>query len=120
MGTQDGMIQASEELRGDVLVVRLKGRLDVVAAQTVETKMLGIISGGQRKVIMNLCEVSYLSSAGIRVLLTVATKLKPISGRLIVCAVSANVLHILTVSGFVHVIEIAKNEEEAIQKFTHI
>ncbi len=50
-------------------------------------------------------------------LLSVTKKLKTLSGKLVLFSVSTNVMDILKMSGFDHVLEIAQNEEDAIHRF---
>lgn len=50
-------------------------------------------------------------------LLSTIKKLKGLSGKLVVCSVTNNVMDVLKMSGFDHVLELSKNEEDALKKF---
>ena len=111
------LIGLQEEKSGDVLIVRIKGRLDAISASNAEKKVFDLINHGQNKLLFNFAEVDYLSSAGMRMLLSTTKKLKTLSGKLVVCSVTTNVMDVLRMSGFDHVLDLSKNEEDALKKF---
>jgi anti-sigma B factor antagonist len=52
-----------------VTVVRLAGRLDTVTAPQAEKELQPVVTGSPRDVVFDLAELSFISSAGLRVLL---------------------------------------------------
>lgn len=117
MDTIQSSIDLTDETKGDVLIWHIKGRLDAVSSPITEKKVFDAINQGQIKLIFNLSEVTYLSSAGMRMLLSTTKKLRTLSGRLIVCSVSTNVMDVLKMSGFDHVLDLSVNEVEALRQF---
>lgn len=117
MGIVEGVIDLKEEKKGDILILRIKGRLDAISSPLAEKKVFDCINNGQVKLLLDFSGVSYLSSAGMRMLLSTTKRLKSLSGRLIVCFVSPNVMDVLKMSGFDHVLEIVREETEALRKF---
>lgn len=113
----EGLMDVKEETKGDILILRLNGRLDAISSPAAERKVFDYINNGQYKVLLNLAGVDYLSSAGMRMLLSVTKKLKALSGKLVVCAVTTNVMDVLKMSGFDHVLELTKTEEDGLRKF---
>lgn len=113
----EDLVNLQEEKIGDVLVLRIKGRLDAVSTGSAEKRVFDFIDHGQNKLLLNFAEVDYLSSAGMRMLLATTKRLKPLSGKLVVCSVSTNVMDVLRMSGFDHVIELSKSEQDALNKF---
>jgi len=113
----EGAVDIKEGLEGDVLFLKISGRLDAISSPAAEKKILDHITNGQHKVLLDFSEVDYLSSAGMRLLLRTSKKLKTVSGKLIVCSVTSNVLDVLKMSGFDHVIDLSPNKEEALSKF---
>lgn len=110
-------VEILEKQKDDVLVLEIIGRLDAISSRTAEDKIFNCISNGKKKLLFNFSQVDYLSSAGIRLLLRTTKKLKTVSGKLIVCSISSNIMDILKMSGFDHVIEVSKTEEEGLSKF---
>lgn len=117
MGTIEGTMELGEETKGDVLIVTIKGRLDAISSPTAEKHVFELINNGANKVVLDLRNVDYLSSAGMRMLLSTTKKLKGQSGKLVLASVTPNVMDVLKISGFDHVLDIAGTREEALKKF---
>lgn len=112
-----GMVSIKEEGRGDILILRIIGRLDAVSSPVAESKVFDYINKGQHKLLLDFSGVDYLSSAGMRMLLSVTKKLKTLSGKLVLFGLTANVMDVLKMSGFDHVLELVASEEEGLKKF---
>lgn len=113
----DGVVDIKKDIKGDILVLRLKGRLDTISSPAAEHAVFCFINEGQHKIVFDCAGIDYLSSAGMRMLLSTAKKLKSLSGRLVICNVTTTVMEVLKMSGFDHVLELAKTEEESLRKF---
>lgn len=113
----DGLVSITEEAKGDILILRISGRLDAVSSPVAEKTVFDYIHKGQQKLLVDFSGVDYLSSAGMRMLLSVTKKLKTLSGKLVLCRVTLNVMDVLKMSGFDHVLEIAMTEEDGLRKF---
>lgn len=113
----DGLVSIKEEAKGDILILRMSGRLDAVSSPTAERKVFDHINSGQYKLLFDFSGIDYLSSAGMRMLLSVTKKLKSLSGKLVLFSVTSNVMDILKMSGFDHVLEIVQTEEDGLRRF---
>lgn len=109
--------EISEAQKGDVVIFRVKGKLESSLSSTLEKKVFQYINSGSNKLLLDLEEVTYINSAGLRMLLSVKKKLKALSGTFIVCNLRTEVLEIMKICGFDHVLDIANSEEEALRKF---
>jgi len=112
----NGIVTIEEEVRGDTLILRMTGRLDAISSPPAESKVVGYINGGRNKLLIDMGGIDYLSSAGMRMLLSVAKKIKAHTGKFVLVAVTPNVMDILRMSGFDRILEIAQNEEEGLKK----
>lgn len=117
MANIDGLVTIKEDAKGDVLVLRMSGRLDAVSSPTAERKVFDYINNDQCKLLFDFGGIDYLSSAGMRMLLSIAKKLKSLSGKLVLFGITSNVMDILKMSGFDHVLEIVQTEEDGLRKF---
>lgn len=113
----NGMVTIKEEAKGDLLIIRITGRLDAISSPIAEKKIFDFINNGQHKLLIDFTGIDYLSSAGMRMLLSVSKKLKSLSGKLVLFSITTNVMDILRMSGFDHVLEIVKTEEDGLHKF---
>ncbi|NGX54634.1 MAG: Anti-sigma-B factor antagonist [Chlamydiae bacterium] len=110
-------MEAQVEEKGDVIVVRVEGRLDAASSPQLEKQINSIIEAGHFKLLLNFSGVDYLSSAGMRLMLSASKKLKSLEGRLIACSLNEEVMDVIKMAGFNQVIEIYPNEEES---FAHM
>lgn len=99
-------------------IFRLEGRMDATSAPLLEKKLSEQISAGKTKLVLDFAKVDYLSSAGMRLLLSTTKKLKEGAGGLHLCTVSEEVMEIIKMAGFERIIRIFPTEQEALQGFT--
>lgn len=93
-------MQISEERTGQVLTVGLKGRLDASTSKTVEDFLLKQIDAGDRLFVLDLGQLEYISSVGLRVFMMAAKRLKVVQGKIVVCALTAPIKEVFEISGF--------------------
>ena len=93
-------MEISQERDGDVVIVRLSGRLDSSAAPAAEEKLSSAVVGAPPRLAIDMSDLAYISSAGLRVLLVVAKKIQQQKGKVALGGLVANVREVFTVSGF--------------------
>lgn len=98
-------------------VISVAGRLDTRTAPEWEKQCNDIIQGGGSKFILDLTELEYVSSAGLRCVLAVAKKLKSSGGVLALCGLDGIVKEVFSVSGFDSFFPVYETTEEAVEKF---
>jgi anti-sigma B factor antagonist/stage II sporulation protein AA (anti-sigma F factor antagonist) len=116
MATLAGTIDIQTEKHGDVLILHFKGKLDALSSPNAEKKIFEWINAGEHKLIFDFSHVDYLSSAGLRVLLSTRKRLKALAGTLLIISVTPNVMDVLVISGFDHVLELSPTLEDALKK----
>jgi anti-anti-sigma factor len=92
-------MQITKIQRGDFVEVRITGRLDGYWAEHLSTGLADVVREGGHHIRVNLSEVSFLSSAGIRVLVQFFKQLRAIDGSLSVCHPSDHVSDVLKLAG---------------------
>ena len=94
------------EQNGSELTIRLKGRLDNSTSpqlsETVASSLSGITS-----LIFDFTDLAYVSSAGLRVLLTAQKTMKK-QGKMVVRHPSEDVIDIFEITGFNNILTIEK------------
>lgn len=100
---------------GEVKVVAVSGRLDTVTAPVLEKALLEQVDQGARKLVLNFADLEYVSSAGLRVLLVAAKKLRVNGGELCVAAVNDIVQEIFEISGFGGIMKLFPDERTAVE-----
>ena len=79
--------------------------------------MVRISEGGNKKILVNLKELEYVSSAGLRVLLTAAKLVQASGGQIKFCQPNDLVKQVLEISGFNSLLSMYGGEGEAIKSF---
>ena len=97
-------------------VVKLEGRLDISNSSQFEQDCMKWIEQGQRKFILDLAELEYISSAGLRSILAATKKLKAQNGSLALCALSGLVEEVVTVSGFDNILQVFPDLDQAMKE----
>ena len=99
-----------------VKVVRIEGRLDTATAPCLEQACSEAIEAGAERIVADLAQLEYISSAGLRVLLAVAKQLQGDSGGLVVCGAQGMVLETLELSGIPGIIRVCPTLDEALDE----
>jgi anti-anti-sigma factor len=89
----------SEQSDG-VEIVKLSGRLDGSNADAASERFADILNRGVSRLALDLTDLEYISSAGLRVLLTVVKRLQQVQGKMTVFGLNGGVLAVFSVSGF--------------------
>ena len=114
----ESLIGIDQEEKGDILILRLKGRLDATSSPLLEKKVNAFIDVGRWNLLFNFEKVEYLSSAGMRLLLSTTKKLSgKEKGKLMVCSIVDNVYEVIKMAGFDNILACVESEEEALQLF---
>ncbi len=97
------------------LIVSVEGRMDAVTTPEFEQKLGGWIDEGEIRFIVDLSGLDYISSAGLRGILTSVKRLKAEGGRIVFTALHGTVKEVFEISGFSTIIPIYDSVEAALQ-----
>ena len=93
-----------KNLNGNELTVSITGRIDTTTAPVLEAELKGSIAGVER-LVLDFAALEYLSSAGLRVLLTAQKQMNK-QGEMIIKNVNETIHEIFDVTGFVDILTI--------------
>ncbi len=99
-----------------VVVIKLAGNLDTNTAPEAETAINSWLEKDAKKMVVDLEEAKYVSSAGLRVFLATAKKMTAAGGAVIFCSPNEVVQEILDISGFSTILNIKSNQEIALNE----
>jgi len=102
---------------GDVLVVDMTGRLESRTSGPVATELNRIAQGGDRKILLNVKGLEYVSSAGLRAILVAAKLVQVNGGAVKICGANDTVRHVMEVSGFNSLLNLYDTEATALGAF---
>ena len=101
----------------DVKIINLEGNLDTNTAKEAQIQLDKLVSDGVNKILVDLEKLEYMSSAGLRILLTIAKKLKTSEGSLKICCLNETVQEVFDISGFSNILNVYNSESDALKDF---
>ncbi len=110
-------MQIREREEKGIDIFSLEGRFDAHSAADVEKELDLAMSKGVGKLILDMGSVEYISSAGLRVLLAAAKKLKKQEGEIKLCSLKPYVKEVFDIAGFTQIFKIYDTAEQAIKGF---
>ena len=106
-------MQLTQTQINDYRIIEFSGNLDTATSPEVEKTINECIDNGDLKLLFNFENTKYMSSSGLRVLLATAKKLKN-RGELRISNLNTVIEEVFDVSGFSSILNIYKNQEEAL------
>lgn len=108
-------IKTSELKR--VTLLEISGRIDSTNANELGEALNAAIDSGRTQIVLDLANVDYMSSAGLRELVSALKKVKRSTGDLRLASVSGRVLEVLELAGLDTIFEIYPTQVEAVGSF---
>ena len=84
----------------------------MTSAGTLEHKLGTVIDSGQRRLAIDMGQLDYLSSAGLRALMVAARRLQEVSGTLVLIGLHGTVKDVLELAGLINVFPVFETEAE--------
>ena len=107
-------MEVQGEREEGILIAKVKGRIDGANSREFEDAIQAIIGENDRVVILDFKALSYISSAGLRVILLTAKKLQKRSGKCAVCSLSDPINEVFQISGFSQIIPTYTSRSQAL------
>jgi anti-sigma B factor antagonist len=108
-------MEISERKTADIITLSLAGKLDTSTAKAFEEKILGQIESGERRIVIDLARLDYISSAGLRVFVLAAKRLDGTRGKIALCALRDSVKQVFDIAGFSSIFSVYGSHDEAIK-----
>ena len=102
------------ESRDSVLLLRARGHINTRSAALFEVTAFRSIGDSRLDVIIEASQVTYLSTAGIRVFIRLWKELKENNRELVICSLKPYLSQIFELLGFHKVIDIRSDVESAL------
>jgi anti-anti-sigma factor len=98
------------------VVASVNGRIDAVTSSDLEKYLVEAVAGDEKTLIVNLNELDYISSAGLRVILVIAKQLKAKQGEFMLAGLQDRVNQVFESSGIHSILRIFDTEEDALEQ----
>jgi len=99
-----------------IALITLRGFLDTVSAYRLQQKGEELIASGTYLYVVNLELLEYISSAGLETLHTMAQKVAPHKGQIILVNVPEKIYKVFEIIGITTFFQIKDNVRDAIQE----
>ncbi len=109
-----GTVELTTERHGDVLAMAVAGRLDAAAAAALAEALDDAVAGTDRAAILDFGAVELVGSAGLRVVLAAAKRLRERDAGLVLCAPPEPVRQVLRITGFERFLTIRETVADAL------
>lgn len=100
--------------QNDTLILTLSGKLDSHTSPDLEEYIKQIDDFGKSNTVLDMTELDYISSAGLRLILNNSKLLKQHGKKFILCGMQDHIREIFEISGFDTFLDISKSLEKAL------
>ena len=100
-----------------VAVIAVSGRLDGKRCGDLERELKQLLDRGRKHIALNLEKLEYISSAGLRVLLSAAKTLSQTEGTIKLAHLQPQVKDVFDLTGLTDLFEISPDIEQCLQSF---
>ena len=110
-------MEISIDKQSKAVIVGVKGRMDAVTAPAFEDAMADHIATGASLFVFDCSALEYISSAGLRSLLTMAKTLQTRDGELVLAALQDVVREVFDIAGFGTIFSVFDSTDAALEQW---
>jgi anti-sigma B factor antagonist len=111
-------MEIAEQQAGEITIVEVKGRIDSNTAKAFGERLKSLISTGRGRLVVDLKQIIYISSAGFRALLVAGRLADETKGTLALCGLSAELQRLFDLGAFTDLFTIYGSRDESIAKLS--
>ena len=101
----------------NIMVLEVKGEVDAYTAQDLEKTLMDLLGQGQLRIVMDLSEMRFISSAGIRAILYAHREAVQLGGEVRLVGPTDQVRRIFEIAGFFELLKITDELQESINNW---
>jgi anti-sigma B factor antagonist len=101
------MMKITKSTRGNITTLALQGRLDTLTSTQLANELSAIFEGGAVNLVFDFTALEYISSAGLRVLLTAQKKVNALGTEMKITGANETVKEIFDITGFSGIMNIS-------------
>ncbi|CCO23381.1 STAS domain-containing protein [Maridesulfovibrio hydrothermalis] len=111
-------MEVSTKKINNTLIIGIKGRLDALTSTDLEEHLCKLINEGETRIVFDLGELEYISSAGLRAILFSAKRIKAVDGSIAFANITGMISEVFEISGFGTMFEIYSSALVAAEKMS--
>jgi anti-sigma B factor antagonist len=109
-------MKLSDSKMGKAAVVEVSGRMDATSSSVFEAHCNKLVAKGDTVIVLDFGDLEYLSSAGLRSILGILKKVKPLGGNVVISGAKGTAKEIFDISGFSSMFTMTDTMEDAASK----
>lgn len=109
-----------QDLGHNTWLVSVSGRLDQNQTPDLEERLNALLDQGHHRIVVDLTEVHYINSGGLRCLVTAWRKAKKAGGNLVLTGLRSRVHEVFSMVGFDKVFDVYPSRALAVQSWREI
>ncbi len=109
------MLEVIDTKEGEAVIVYLKGRLDGSTASDLDVRLRQLATGGESRVVLDMSDLEYIASVGLRVILVLMKQMRASNGKLAMAALREQVRQVFELSGFTGLCHVCATRSEALR-----
>ena len=103
-----------EESDGQTHIIELGGEVDLYTAPEFKERMVQLIDGGKKQIVVDLSQATFIDSTTLGVLVGGVKRLRPAGGALALVCADENITKIFEITGLDRVFPIHDSRDEAL------
>jgi anti-sigma B factor antagonist len=112
-------MQIDERTIGDVVVIDIKGRVQLGDGdEMLKDKVNSLLNQGRKKIVLNLADVPYIDSAGLGEVVRTFTTVSRQGGQLKLLNLTKRITDLLAITKLLTVFDTYDSEQDAVQSFS--
>ena len=108
-------MEIQHKIENEVLIIKIDGRLDAATSPSADETIKNAMEEDSNRLLFDLSGLEYLSSGGLRVILSAAKEIRRRNGKVALCCLNPYVDEIFEVSGFKSMIPIKDTIEAGLK-----
>jgi anti-sigma B factor antagonist len=108
-------MEITHRLEDKILIISIKGRLDGGTSPKADEFIKNRLEGNTDRLLFDFEGLEYLSSAGLRAILSATKEIKSREGKVMLAGLNQYVYEIFDISGFTSLIPIKETVEDALK-----
>lgn len=105
------------EKKNNYSILFIEGRIDIIVAEELDKEINFVITSGEKNLMIDLEKITYFSSSGVRMLITLKHKAEEAGGKMVLVHINSTVDKIFSTLGLMNKFEIYDDRESAAHSF---
>jgi anti-sigma B factor antagonist len=110
------IMKIDQKITNNIPVLEISGKIDAVTSEDLKRTLDSLINDNNATILIDLAEVEYICSGGLRILLAALKKVRPNQGDVKLAALQPSVSEVLEIVGFTKLFKIYPNQADALSQ----